>query len=236
MTHIRLATAAIVSVTALSTSAFAADVGPTPYDWSGFYAGIGAGMRVDNSTVDTGASGSAAWTTSGESQSSTGDIGFTGGGILGYNWQIDRLVLGIEADLNYGGLSGDGSTAFSDPKAPFASSSIEYDANWFGTLRGRAGYAADNVLFYGTAGLAYGGLDTQSKLDDQNHGSTNWLALGWTAGGGVEYGIDRWSLGLDYLYVDLGSASYATSDVGWQVKDDVDYRFSVLRATAKYRF
>ena len=32
---------------------------------------------------------------------------------------------------------------------------------------------------------------------------------GWTAGGGVEYGINRnWSAKLEYLHVDLGTASF----------------------------
>ena len=53
---------------------------------------------------------------------------------------------------------------------------------WFGTVRGRAGYAVSNVLLYGTAGLAFGELSGETfGLVSENH--TN---LGWTAGVGAE--------------------------------------------------
>lgn len=234
MKSIFQATAVMLAISAMATGAEAADTGS--YDWSGFYAGINAGMMIDNSNVSTGASGTAAWTDSGNSTSNDGGVGFTGGGMLGYNWQIDSLVLGIETDLNYGALSGSGKTTFSDPAAPYDTSKIKYDSTWFGTLRGRAGYAADNLLFYGTAGLAYGGFDTDHYLDADNTASSNSVGIGWTAGGGIEYGIDKWSLGLEYLYVDLGSQSYTESDVDYKLKNEVEYRFSVVRATAKYNF
>jgi outer membrane immunogenic protein len=234
MKSVLLAGSALLVVSAMATGASASDTGG--YDWSGFYAGINAGMLIDNSNVNTGAKGSAAWTDSGKSSSSSDDLGFTGGGMLGYNWQIDHMVLGIETDINYGGLSGSGQTIFSDAAAPYDSMKITYDSNWFGTLRGRAGYAADNLLFYGTAGLAYGGFDTKTYIDGAKNGSSNVFGVGWTAGAGVEYGIDKWSLGLEYLYVDLGSQGYSMSDADFKLKNEVDYQFSVVRATAKYRF
>lgn len=230
----RLAATALFAATAMATAAQAADTGS--YDWSGFYAGINAGMLGDNTDVSTGANGSAAWTDSGDDRTSDSTIGFTGGGILGYSWQVDQIVLGIETDLNYGGLSGTGSTSFSDPSAPYRSTDVDYDSSWYGTLRGRMGYAADNLLIYGTAGLAYGGFDTKSYLDGERDASSDWVGIGWTAGAGVEYGIDKWSLGLEYLYVDLGSQSYSITDADYKLKNEVDYQFSVARATLKYRF
>ena len=191
---------------------------------------------LDNSNASIDASGSAAWTKTDKQSQSTQDLGFTGGGILGYNWQIDHMVLGVETDLNYGGLSGSRYATFSDPSAPIGSTKISYDSNWYGTLRGRAGYAADNLLFYGTAGLAYGGFDTKDYEAGSKVGSSDFLGIGWTAGAGIEYGIDKWSLGLEYLYVDLGSQSYSSSGPDYKVKNDIDYQFSVVRATAKYNF
>jgi opacity protein-like surface antigen len=65
----------------------------------------------------------------------------------------------------------------------------------------------------------------------------------------VEYAVDRWTLGLEYLYVDLGAYEWdsnsnvnlndATLQDDWsQVKEkgEADYAFSVARATVKYRF
>ena len=63
----------------------------------------------------------------------------------------------------------------------------------------------------------------------------------------MEYGIDNWSLGVEYLFVDLGSAEWDGDLNGhWQTMNstalssegdgNVDYQFSVVRATAKIRF
>jgi opacity protein-like surface antigen len=69
----------------------------------------------------------------------------------------------------------------------------------------------------------------------------NW---GWTIGAGMEYGIENWSLGIEYLYVDLGDADWDGDLVEFansngelfDTKGSVDYQFSVFRATAKLRF
>ena len=68
--------------------------------------------------------------------------------------------------------------------------------------------------------------------------SVNW---GWTIGAGMEYGIDNWSLGLEYLYVDLGDGQWNDNSTDGQIHNfkldgNVDYAFSTVRATVKYRF
>ena len=82
--------------------------------------------------------------------------------------------------------------------------------DWFGTLRGRIGYApVPTLLLYGTGGLAYGGggyeftTFTGDNLSGTGfHDSTR---LGWAAGAGVEWAfLPDWSAKLEYLYVDLG--------------------------------
>jgi outer membrane immunogenic protein len=85
------------------------------------------------------------------------------------------------------------------PASTTASDKIDYEANWFGTVRARLGYSVNNVLFYGTGGLAYGEMDVTQKLAAENgtesatwKGSTNGWNLGWTLGGGIEYSADRW--------------------------------------------
>lgn len=237
MKSILLAGTALLAVSALATGAQAAD--PTPaYDWSGFYAGVNAGAAFNNSNVNNDVSGSAGWIKNSSSDNDSQDASFTGGGMLGYNWQIDRVVLGIETDINYGGFDESYKTTypgFSGGNTTGITNSFSYQADWFGTLRGRLGYAMDNVLLYGTGGLAYGNLDTKFQFGGSK-GSSDWTAFGWTAGGGVEYGIDKWSLGLEYLYVDLGSSSDQMNGVNYKLDNSVDYRFSVVRATAKYNF
>ena len=72
------------------------------------------------------------------------------GGIEGgYNWQRGSFVLGGEADIQLSGAD--------DTISPF-----EFSNPWFGTVRGRAGVALNNVLLYGTGGLSYGDLRADS--------------------------------------------------------------------------
>ena len=134
---------------------------------------------------------------------------------------------------------------------------LSSDANWWGTLRGRMGFAADNWLFYGTGGLAWGAIDASARIDycfdvDCNtgwtaRGSESETLVGWTAGAGIEYGWDNWTFGAEYLYVDLGSTDFdhnyalnggvsLPTDVAVSGNADVDYQFSVVRATAKLKF
>ncbi|WP_161957370.1 outer membrane protein [Aestuariivirga litoralis] len=236
MKFILLAAATTLAVAAATPAAQAAD--PTgSYDWSGFYAGVNAGAAFNNSNVTSKVTGSAAWISDSDGSSDEQGASFTGGGMLGYNWQIDRLVLGIETDINYGGFDESHNTTYPGliGASGAVSNNFSYQSDWFGTLRGRLGYAMDNVLIYGTGGLAYGTLETKTRFGE-NKSNSDWLALGWTAGGGIEYGIDKWSLGLEYLYVDLGSDSFSMSDTDYTLKNEVDYRFSVVRATAKYNF
>jgi outer membrane immunogenic protein len=76
--------------------------------------------------------------------------GFLGGAQAGYNWQTGPFVIGAELDFQ-------GTTASGSVNAS-AGSAITGTAKtpWFGTLRGRVGYAADRILFYATGGGVYG--------------------------------------------------------------------------------
>jgi len=263
--NVILAATALLSATALTTAARAADIVPAPaaYDWSGFYFGVNAGVAWNNSEVDNEVNGPESVSELADelSDSLTGDDAvFTGGAMLGYNWQMDSFVLGVEADINYLGFSGEqnrernispGGSDF------YVENELSFDADWFGTLRGRLGFAADNILFYGTGGLAYGHMEASSDVrlyqNDQStdtlgrwEGSVDDVNWGWTIGAGMEYGIDNWSLGVEYLYVDLGDADWdddgfiapgglpGTEDL--TSEGSVDYQFSVVRATAKLRF
>jgi hypothetical protein len=56
-------------------------------------------------------------------------------------------------------------------------------------MRGRAGYADDNLLFYVTAGLAYLDADLSLREDGQTSGSKDLSTIGGAAGLGMEWGI-----------------------------------------------
>ena len=156
---------------------------------------------------------------------SDNDSSFTFGGYVGYNWQrcCSPFVFGIETDFNWQDAS---PTAF-DREPPGAggfaeTTSLESTINWFGTLRGRAGYVVhDHLLLYATGGLAYANVDHKFSDDCVGCGdpvppsfpadfgpfaqSNDKTKVGWTVGGGAELLHDtHWVLRAEALYVDLG--------------------------------
>lgn len=265
---------AAVSLATGTSVALAGDIAfaPASYDWSGGYVGVNAGGALNNSNFRSNYSyrgqddigQDAVDLVNGLDHSDSPDEGAFEAGILaGYNIQMSSLVLGIEGDFNYLGFNGtvrnnagDVMSQVLQPESTRAVDKIDYEGTWYGTVRGRVGYAVDNVLLYGTGGLAYGQLSIKQKLDASNGDEyASWSSerdawkMGWTIGGGIEYAVDRWTLGLEYLYVDLGSYDWSSrpsvslDDAALQAdwsevkqKGEADYAFSVARATVKYRF
>src|SRR5690348_1492372 len=130
------------------------------YNWSGLYIGGTTGYLWGNSQHCDGGTGPNACTNSFNVR------GLTGGGTLGYNWQADNFVLGVETDLS--GASAKGGTSSNASYGCGGSGPIcRTQLDWYGTVRGRLGYAgwddhlpsiagSRNWLPYVTGGLAYG--------------------------------------------------------------------------------
>jgi outer membrane immunogenic protein len=198
----------VVSLMLGCGTAAAADLppGPTPYyanptpytgyNWTGAYVGLNAGYQWGKVT-----------------NSALDPDGFAGGLQGGYNWQSGQFVFGGEADFQ-------GSTA-DDTFAPW-----KFSNPWFGTVRARAGYALNNVLFYGTAGFAYGDLKGELNGFDETKTLT-----GWAAGAGMEVGLTpNWSVKVEYLYMDLGSRAYTITGT------DNGFQSNMLRLGINYHF
>lgn len=164
-----------------------------PYRWSGFYLGANLGGIWSDGRITDTASGTT-WT---DSQSN-----FTGGGQLGYNYQIRNFVIGVEAGMNWGS-AGVTSQQLSIPSSGIVQASASND--WVGTLSARAGFAADNWLFYGKAGGAWAhGTTRVANLTTGVTADTSDTTSGWLAGGGIEYALNRnWTARLDYSYIGL---------------------------------
>jgi outer membrane immunogenic protein len=130
--------------------------------------------------------------------------GVIGGGFLGYNYQINQFVVGIEADWQAANLTGSASSAL------FGGYTISTKVNDYGSLRGRLGYAMDRWLVFATGGWAWGKASTSYANTGAAPFFTNtFTGNGWTAGGGVEYAItNNWLARIEYRYTDLGSHSY----------------------------
>jgi len=143
----------------------------------------------------------------------TKPAGLLGGVQGGYNWQTGAFVFGVEGDLQL--------NAAEDTFAPW-----KFSNPWFGTVRGRAGYAFNNVLFYGTGGLAFGSLRAETFGLTETHTSA-----GWTAGVGAEFGLaQNWTAKIEYLYVDLSDSRFSLTG------QSNGYQFGLVRAGVNYHF
>jgi len=225
-----------------------APAAPIALSWTGFYVGAHAGYswgRWDGDlTFDPGTGPIVVFDPSPRKIDANG---WLAGGQIGFNYQINSFVLGLEADASWTNLKGNGSFNTIPGDVNWA---IENQLDWFGTVRGRAGFAVNNFLFYGTGGLAFGQTKANQVVTNiipcclvTAGGSTNENHIGWTAGAGVEWMYSRnWSFKVEYLYVDLGSADYrfiGTTFVGTPHTTDsfpADLAFNIVPAGVNYRF
>jgi outer membrane immunogenic protein len=233
-----LAFAAAASVSAMVgiSAASAADMAvkaprPAPivavYDWTGGYAGVNGGWAWDNSAghLDTYSTAPGVDFTplvaAGVVPINLGakNEGGFGGAQVGYNWQTDRWVFGLEADIQGADLGRAGLIFVPGGFTNAVTITWRDRIDWFGTVRGRIGLAANNVLFYGTGGLAYGGVNSSVSLVATPSAAGNFAGsisdtrFGWAAGAGVEWGITaNWTAKAEYLHVDLGSSSVTITD------------------------
>jgi outer membrane immunogenic protein len=166
------------------------------------------------------------------------------GAQAGYNWQRGSLVYGLEADISGTGLKTGMNTILQNISNPLPTASTVSSIDWYGTVRGRLGWAAGPVMVYGTGGLAYGRTGLNSTLFDNanltslNSQSTS-VKTGWVAGFGVDY---LWRpnlvLNLGYQYVDLGTTSLTASSPGGLLNQSVSARgqFQVVSVGLSWLF
>lgn len=229
MKRMLIGIAAVASL--LATSAFAADLPMRPYtqapmyaesvfNWTGFYLGGNIGYSLgrssNNETISNSLTGAIVAT--GTSRDNVN--GVIGGGQFGYNWQVSNWVAGFEGDFQ-----GSRERGFAMLVCPGCgsgpsdiTSTLTQKLAWFGTVRGRAGVlVTPAVLLYGTGGLAYGEVDTAGSISGQTAQGSGTVffpsltstRVGWTAGAGIEGRIGgNWTAKFEYLYMDLGTASF----------------------------
>jgi outer membrane immunogenic protein len=214
--------------------------GPAPVaftDWTGFYIGgnVGGGWASAKTDFSAGGAGFA---------SATNNLsGVLGGAQLGYNWQTGPVVLGIETDFQFTGMKG----TLQAPTCPAAVCGVTTNASysqklpWFGTVRGRLGYARDSWLIYGTGGYAYARLETDASA---SAGATSMSLTqaetrsGWAVGGGIELAFARnWTARMEYLYIDLGRTNATLAIPGIAtISEDSRVTQNLVRLGANYRF
>jgi outer membrane immunogenic protein len=237
---------ALLMLPASAGASSAADLRPIPvkmppsmqavYNWTGFYVGVNVGGGWSN--VDT-TFGTAAFPSFASLDNHM--AGVIAGGQAGYNWQSGAWVLGIEADFQYSGMKGSLSAPCPAGICAGLAASFDQKMPWFGTARGRLGYASAGWLIYATGGYAYtrlesnafasaGGLAVDIRRDEDRHG--------WTAGGGIEVAFaQNWSAKVEYLFMDFGKHEGSWTLTGLPViTDSMRLQSNIVRGGVNYRF
>lgn len=243
----------------VSQTAFAADLPvkapavKASYSWSGFYIGgnVGYGWVSGSdpglSLVDGSGSGITAYFNAGGFPvTAVNPKGAFGGGQIGYNWQSNALVLGVVADIQAASMDASNTVVAAPPLFITGTTTLNRKIDWFGTVRGKLGWAMQNWLVYGTGGFAYGRIDETLTFASSGvptgSASTGQSKTGWTVGGGFEYGVNRWSFGVEYLYIDLGGTDITMPFSGYvganldSITVSSSNTINVVRALANYRF
>jgi outer membrane immunogenic protein len=158
------------------------------------------------------------------------------GGTAGCNYQVSNWVFGAENDISWTNASG---SAHDIP--PFSTPATNQTSEkWLDTLRGRAGFAWNSVLFYGTGGAAFAGT-TVRVSGPINTVSDSQTRTGWTAGAGIEWAaFEHLTAKLEYLHADFGNANYINPTVviggATFVTRNAPLRNDIVRAGVNYKF
>jgi outer membrane immunogenic protein len=226
------------------------------YDWTGFYVGVNAGYGWGGNTnrniafTDPGIIGFAPYFAAG------GNVfpglkpqGFIGGGQIGADRQWGKFVAGVVADFQGADIKASGTAAVTPPGGFVPSTqTLTQRLDFLGTARVRAGFAANNWLFYGTGGLAYGQVNSSLNFSAPtaaviliNSNSEN--RAGWAAGAGVNYGFTNWVVGLEWLHYDLGRSTVTALTVapgviiaGGSLTGTQRVAGDIVRGTVSYKF
>ncbi len=210
--------------------AFAADMAvkapppaPAPvavYDWTGFYIGANGGWAQSHNCLDFVTAGGIV--ADGCATPSGGVVG----GQIGYRWQTNQFVFGIEGQGDWADIT---NTRLSlvDPAV-----SIRSKTDAIGLITGQLGWAWNAALLYVKGGAAVTGsnvnvFDTATGLGLASASSTRW---GATVGVGFEYGFSPgWSIGAEYDHLFMGHSDNTFAVVspvflatGARVSQDID--------------
>jgi outer membrane immunogenic protein len=239
---------------------------PAAFSWTGFYVGgnFGAGEGSDPARI-TGVDTFDDIVTDGSGK--IHNDGWLGGVQIGYNWEVmPSWVLGFETDFQLSGIKGSANCVVAcntllGPPVVSTSNTFSNGLDWFGTVRGRLGYAVGPSLFYFTGGLAYAeinrtgviagncpscgflGVPTAERIYGGQYDDTS-TKTGWTIGGGFEAKLwGPWSAKVEYLYVDLGHVSDTlvetytfNTNYGAVRTVSSDIRDNIIRAGLNYQF
>jgi outer membrane immunogenic protein len=205
---------------------------PPPFSWTGFYIGGEVGGLWSHGSL---------YDSLGLFDISTNHDGFIGGGEVGFNYQINNFVLGVESNFDWTSLSATGPGVIVPGVGTLQGSA---DTKWITTLAGRFGLAYNQWLFYGKGGAAWvGNTATISNLTTGASVSASNSRTGWLVGVGTEWAFDpHWSAKLEYDYINVDSFTFSGPVIPadtWTVHRNIEtlmvginYRFGGLFGTS----
>lgn len=210
---------------------------PAAYNWTGCYVGIQGGGNWGKSEHVSRAGDISGPTITGTFNQSGATVA---GGAIGCDFQIEKTVLGFENDASWTNQRGKVQNL-----SPFdigvTSGTRE---TWIDMFRGRVGYALDQFLIYGTAGVAFAGTEvTVTSPAGQVTDTKTRTGLAVGLGGEWAAWVDRWgavSFKLEYVHADFGSKRYIDPAVplgaGFASTRDVRLTDDIVRAGVNVRF
>jgi outer membrane immunogenic protein len=181
---------------------------PGLFSWSGFYIGGHAGWGWGSFEIDNLRVG----------PTSRIEVnGVVAGGQVGFNWQWDPIVFGVEFDFSTKGFQGSDDATFG--------SLDEVGGRWGGTARARLGYAVDRWMFFTTGGFGLLNYRYSSTIVPAGPGfaSSN-TDNGWVVGGGIEQAFaPNWSAKIEYLHGEYGDLATDEFRFGFNYKFVASY-------------
>ncbi|MET3611706.1 opacity protein-like surface antigen [Rhizobium aquaticum] len=229
--------ATTIVLLALSCSAsFAADMAkadPAPaapaetpaYTWTGAYVGAYAGGATGwNGLISPG----------GSSSVTLFPGGFTGGGLAGFNYQVNPFVLGIEGEFGVDAWKQSGAYTNARNQPRNATS----EGTYAGRIRARVGYAAGDFLFYGAGGVSFADDRVTESNPNGNSDNIRKDLVGWNAGAGVEYAFSQnWTGRFEYIYDNYGRTNYDFSSLQFGFSNrSVALERNTFRVGVAYKF
>jgi outer membrane immunogenic protein len=205
------------------------------YDWSGFYVGVFGGGGFGNHNINNATGPATSFANYAANYSSQGGVA---GGEAGYNFQSGNVVVGIEADGFWSGISGNDAAAVAAGSFPITSTDAD-SLRWGGTLRARGGIVVDRWMLFFTGGWAYGDLVHTNTDPVLGVDQFTVHANGLTAGGGIEYALTSNMIGkVEYRYYNFngynrpgnpltpnGQLPYTTQTTYSVITVGLDYKF-----------
>lgn len=176
---------------------------PPPFSWTGFYIGGNLGGAWFHGDVTDNRFGLDFGNTDGSGV-------FIGGGELGFNYQFNHFVFGVEGDFDWEGNNNSSNGIIVPGIGLGHTFQVTANDRWVTTLAARFGLAVDRVLFYAKAGGGWVGANSFTVTDLNTgvsiSGGGNNTISGWLIGGGFEWAFaENWSAKFEFDHLGLGS-------------------------------